>query len=226
MQTDYYAGGVRVIRDGVPCRVAYVPDNAAFKEKLLMAAAGEIEWEPDADHPAFSFIPVDREGERAKRRAAAKPAAKCTGNARAYYAGGYRATFNGVPCRLARKPSANVMQIMRQTATYAPLSSLEVGKREEAYKRNGRKCGDYLFMSEQQWLATLEPVEIAPEPVAAPTAPVEAPEPVVIVEPVTQRLEAPTPLPAPVAPRHPRDRRQRVRLADKLAARRAKVMRR
>lgn len=119
----YYAGGRRVMRDGVPCKVFSRPRSAettALIDRLAMVCAGKVEWEGDPNFPGFSFKPaVDRKG--AGKRSAAS-AVKVSPAVKSYYEGGHRFIIDGVPVRLASKPTRNSATLLRQNKAFAPMS--------------------------------------------------------------------------------------------------------
>lgn len=48
---------------------------------------------------------------------------KLSDDAKAYYEGGHRVTIGGVPCRVARKPTKNMMAILRDAKPHDPVAA-------------------------------------------------------------------------------------------------------
>lgn len=78
-----------------------------------------MDWSRVDELPGFSFTPPERcEGEIA----APKPAAVRAKAGNPYYAGGCRVLIDGVPVRLASKPTRNRAALLRQGKNLAPYS--------------------------------------------------------------------------------------------------------
>jgi antirestriction protein ArdC len=120
----YYDGGRRVLRGGVPCKVysrAASAELLAFRARVALVLAGELEWEPDPAFPGFTFEPATGDEAKLSPRKSVALAPKLGAAARSYYASGHRIVIGGVPCRIARKPaSKNHATLIRQSNPFTP----------------------------------------------------------------------------------------------------------
>jgi hypothetical protein len=120
--SNYYDGGRRVVRDGVPCKVFSRPASAVTRDvraKIAHVLAGTMDWSPVDGLPGFSFTPPEKVGGEIATPKALAIRAKARDS---YYAGGCRVVIDGVPVRLASKPTRNRAALLRQGKNLAPYS--------------------------------------------------------------------------------------------------------
>lgn len=102
-ENGYYAGGFRVMVDGVPQKV-FIKRSRELAEQIAMIeiareAGSELELD---DAPAFKFAPAEHDPERIAKRRGAAPVPSPSPMMKRYYEGGVRKIVAGIPVRLAR----------------------------------------------------------------------------------------------------------------------------
>ena len=122
--SDYYADGRKVTRDGVPCKVYSRPSAATreVKARIAHTLAGTMDWTPVESAPNFTFVPPADCAKAAAKVIA--PTVSCSKGAKDYYKGGHRVVIDGVPVRVASKPSKNRLALLRQNKAFAPYANL------------------------------------------------------------------------------------------------------
>ena len=120
--SDYYDGGRRVVCDGVPCKVYSRPSAATreVKARIAHVLAGTMDWTPVEGAENFTFVPPADCAKAAPKVVA--PTVSCSKAGKDYYKGGHRLVIDGVPVRVASKPSKNRLALLRQNKAFAPYS--------------------------------------------------------------------------------------------------------
>ena len=122
--SDYYDGGRKVTRDGVPCKVYSRPSAATreVKARIAHVLGGTMDWTPVEGAENFTFVPPAKT-DKAAPKVTASPV-KCSKAGKDYYRGGHRVVIDGVPVRVASKPSKNRLAMLRQNNAFAPYSKV------------------------------------------------------------------------------------------------------
>lgn len=187
-------GGRRVTQGGIPCKVYSRPRSKETREvidRLALAIAGECDWTPHPDLPGFTFAPADKANATTKApKASAGPSVPVKYD-RSYYADGYRVVIDGVPCKVASKPTKNRMALLRQNHAFAPISD-KIGKYEpdsdydagSDARFSAKRCeARYAAAIEEMRAAMVEAPSVQPDMMDAPATPIVGiAEPAPVVE--------------------------------------------